>query len=360
LQSIHDVVLRAASPGGREAANSPFAGAEGTLPGRETTAWDARTMTLFDVFNGDADGICALQQLHLSEPVESVLVTGVKRDTALVKRVDAAPGDSVRVMDISFDKNRDACLALLERGVSIRFFDHHYPGEVPAHPLLETHIETLPDKGTSLLVDDYLGGAHRAWAVVGTYGDNFDEAAARAAAPLDLPEADLALLRELGILINYNGYGARVDDLHFAPDQLFRSLEPYADPLVFAREDPAFEQLREGYRTDMAQAEDAELHHPGPSHSYVILPDAPWARRVSGVYANALAQAEPERAHAMLTTLPDGGYVVSVRAPLSTRDGADALCRQFETGGGRKAAAGINLLPAADLERFIAAFVAAF
>jgi hypothetical protein len=312
-------------------------------------------MASYAVFNGDADGICALQQLHLSEPREAVLVTGVKRDIALLARVDAGAGDDVTVLDISFDKNRDACAALLARGASVRYFDHHYPGEIPTHPNLQVHIETLPDKGTSLLVDEYLGGAQRAWAVVGTYGDNFDEAAARAAQPLALADADLALLRELGILINYNGYGATVEDLHFPPAELFRSLAPYADPLAFAREDPAFARLRDGCREDMALAEAAEVHHPGARHSWVLLPAASWARRVGGVYANALAQAEPERAHALLT-----GFVVSVRAPLTTREGADALCRQFETGGGRKAAAGINHLPDAALDDFIAAFVAAF
>jgi hypothetical protein len=317
-------------------------------------------MALYDVFNGDADGICALQQLHLAEPRESVLVTGVKRDIALLERVPAMAGDSVTVLDISFDKNRNACLALLERGVSIRYFDHHYAGDLPEHPALSLHIETLPDKGTSLLVDEYLGGAHRAWAVVGTYGDNFDEAAALAAEPLGLADAELALLRELGILLNYNGYGAEVEDLHFPPDVLFRSLAPYADPLAFARESPAFAQLRDGYREDMARAEAAERVHPGPRHTYVMLPAAAWARRVGGVFANALAQAEPERAHALLTAREDGGYVVSVRAPLATRDGADTLCRQFDTGGGRKAAAGINHLPKAQLEPFLASFVSGF
>jgi hypothetical protein len=46
-----------------------------------------------------------------------------------------------------------------------------------------------------------------------------------------------------------------------------------------------------------------------------ILPDAAWARRVSGVYANDLATAKPQRAHALLTRAPKGHYVVSVRAP---------------------------------------------
>ena len=50
-------------------------------------------MTRFDVFNGDADGLCALQQLRLAQPRETPLVTGVKRDIALLGRV-RAPGDA--------------------------------------------------------------------------------------------------------------------------------------------------------------------------------------------------------------------------------------------------------------------------
>ena len=43
----------------------------------------------YDVFNGDADGICALLQLRLAEPREAQLVTGVKRDINLLSRVEA-------------------------------------------------------------------------------------------------------------------------------------------------------------------------------------------------------------------------------------------------------------------------------
>ncbi|MCF7991255.1 MAG: acetyltransferase [Thiohalocapsa sp.] len=317
-------------------------------------------MAIFDVFNGDADGICALQQLRLSEPADTVLVTGVKRDISLLKRVDAAAGDHVNALDISLDKNREPLLELLERGVSVRYFDHHYPGEIPEHPQFDVHIETLPDKGTSLLVDDFLDGAQRLWAVVGTYGDNFDDSARRAAEPLQLSDDVLAQLRELGILINYNGYGAAVADLHVPPDELFRRISPYADPMDFIRGDDTFKLLRDGYTEDMTNARAARPELETERHSVVILPAEKWARRVSGVYANDLAQAAPGRAHAMLTRLDDGGFVVSVRAPLERPEGADALCRQFATGGGRKAAAGINNLPDAELDNFVKAFSEAF
>lgn len=317
-------------------------------------------MTYFDVFNGDADGICALHQLRLAQPLESTLVTGVKRDVGLLERVQARPGDEVTVLDIALEKNREALVRVLALGARVRYFDHHFPGEIPCHPSFESYIETRPDKGTSLLVDEFLGGRYRAWAAVGTFGDNFDAAACRCAVPLGLSLADLAQLRELGICINYNSYGEQLSDLYCTPDELYRRLHPYADPLRFIREEPIVGVLREGYAEDMAKARGIKPSLMSERCRLYMLPAQPWARRVGGVYANALAQESPTCAHAILTRSPGGGFLVSVRAPLTCPVGADQLCRQFETGGGRKAAAGINHLPDADYPRFETALVATF
>lgn len=78
----------------------------------------ATTAQRYDVFNGDADGICALHQLRLAEPAEAELVTGVKRDVALLRRVPAAPGARVVVLDISLDSNADDLHRLLDAGGS--------------------------------------------------------------------------------------------------------------------------------------------------------------------------------------------------------------------------------------------------
>ena len=91
-----------------------------------------------------------------------------------------------------------------------------------------------------------------------------------------------------------------------------------------------------------------------------MLPDASWARRVSGVYSNDLTNQNPGRAHAVLTEKANGNYLVSVRAPLNNKKGAAALCMQFPTGGGREAAAGINDLPMEMLGQFIDKFEQAF
>lgn len=314
----------------------------------------------YDVFNGDADGICALQQLRLAEPRESQLVTGPKREVDLLGRVPAGEVGRVTVLDISLDKNRAALGRLLAAGVQVSYFDHHYPGEIPDHSGLQAHVDTRPDICTSLLVDAHLGGRWRAWAVVGAFGDNFDQSARRAAEPLGLDEAAIAKLRALGIAINYNGYGATTEDLHFAPDELYRRLRPYVDPLAFVAEDAAFARLRDGYEDDMARARARRAEYQDETHRLFILPDEPWSRRASGVYANELAHEAPGKAHAILTRLSEGGFLVSVRAPLRRPEGADELCRQFPTGGGRKAAAGINVLPETDFDRFLESFQNAF
>lgn len=44
-----------------------------------------------------------------------------------------------------------------------------------------------------------------------------------------------------------------------------------------------------------------------------------------------------------------------MRAPLSNKQGAGDICRQFNTGGGRAAAAGVNALPRAEIGHFIEA-----
>jgi hypothetical protein len=315
---------------------------------------------IFDAFNGDADGLCALHQLRLAEPADSTLVTGVKRDISLLNKIDARAGDEIVALDIAVEKNVAPLAAALERGVRVRWFDHHNPGELPRHPNFTATIDTSADVCTSLLVDRHLGGAYRPWAVVAAFGDNLHDAARRAAEPLSLSRAQLDALRELGECLNYNGYGDSVADLHFHPADLYRALHAYKDPFAFVHEAAEFHTLSTGYALDMAQARAVPAAEVRPSGAVYVLPDAAWARRVSGVYANDLATSQPRRAHALLTRAAAGHYVVSVRAPLVNKTGADELCRQFDTGGGRKAAAGINVLPEARIPDFVAAFFRAY
>jgi hypothetical protein len=310
-----------------------------------------------DVFNGDADGICALLQLRLARPAEALLVTGVKRDIGLLARVSAQAGDRLTVLDVSLDKNRQALQALLEKQVEIFYMDHHHPGVVPDHPGLTALIDTDANVCTSLLMDAYLEHSFSAWAVTAAFGDNLDASAIALAQRLQLASTDLQSLRQLGICLNYNAYGSSVDDLYFAPDDLYRQLAVYVSPFDFIRDKAdVYRQLQDGYAEDMRRAWRVNPEYQSTAVAVFVLPDEKWARRVNGVWSNELANRNPDRAHAVFSHNPSGGYQVSVRAPLTNKTGADELCARFPSGGGRKAAAGINRLQQSELLGFIAAF----
>ncbi|MFW2373984.1 MAG: DHH family phosphoesterase [Gammaproteobacteria bacterium] len=317
-------------------------------------------MALIDVFNGDADGICAIHQIRLVEPAASTLITGVKRDINLLKGLEVKAADQVTVLDISLDKNRDDLMRILDVGAKVRYFDHHFAGDIPQHRSLQAFIDTDANICSSLLVNNYLDGRYLPWAVTAAFGDNLFISAEQAADPLNLSHEQLDQLKLLGTLINYNGYGSSLEDLIYDPKQLYRLIAPYENPFDFINEAVAYTRLLQGYNTDMQQALSLKSYFENEGHALFILPEAKWARRVSGVFANDMAQNYPDRAHALLTEKKDGAYLISVRAPLNNKTGADDLCRQFETGGGRKAAAGINHLPIDDFEKFQNAFLKAF
>jgi len=314
-------------------------------------------MRYFDVFNGDADGICALHQLRLADPLDSILVTGLKRDIALLAAVPAEKDDVVTALDISLERNRESLAAMLERGVVVHYFDHHEPGAggIPKHDALLAVIDPHGGTCTSALVDRYLGGRFRAWAVVGAYGDNQPEVATRLGATLELDDERLAALRELGADLNYNSYGASADDVLIAPEALYRIVRDYADPFQLARSEAVIRRIDGERIADLERALAAKPVRAANGGCAYILPDAAWSRRVSGTFANRLALDDPRRAHAVLTPNPQGGYVVSVRSPRGRGITAAELCRRF-AGGGRAEAAGIDRLDGARLESFLDSF----
>lgn len=318
-------------------------------------------MADYDVFNGDADGICALVQLRQLEPRDAILVTGVKRDISLLKQVDAVDGDRITVLDISMEKNQSDLVRLLSKGANIFYVDHHAAGKVPVSASLMSLINESSDISTSLLVNNYLRGARLGWGVVGTFGDNLKNVAHEMLSSSSISSDQVVLLEKLGIYMNYNGYGADLSDLHFTPKELYQLVVGYDDPFDFIADSREhFEKLEAGYKQDFAAVTSLKPLRVNTSTAIYMLPNQPWARRVSGVFSNDLTNQHPGRAHAVMTEKSSGSYLVSVRAPLLNKQGASKLCSQFATGGGREAAAGINDLPGDQLNSFIDKFEACF
>ncbi len=315
-------------------------------------------MSYIDVFNGDADGICSLIQLRNANPQNSELVTGIKRDIQLLKRVNARPDDYVSVLDISFEKNSVDVQRLLDQGATIVYYDHHRIGIPVKHPRLETFIDDQSlTVCTGLLVDKQLEGRFRSWALVAAFGDNLNSVAMELGMASGFKHESLILLKKLGIYINYNSYGDSLSDLFYHPKVLYQYLQQHVSPFDFIHENTlVFTALEDGYKQDMAAAESNPYLYQSSESAIVFFNNEKWARRVSGVYINDLANQYPERAHAAITENVDGTYKVSIRSPLKKEYSAAELATKFETGGGRKGAAGINALPDDSMSQFIDAF----
>ena len=312
----------------------------------------------YDLFNGDADGICSLIQLRLAEPRDSKLVTGVKRDIQLLDHIKPEAGDRITVLDVSMEKNQAALASALQVGAQVFYADHHRSGEIPEHPGLQVHIHLAPDTCTAVIIDGFLRGRYRKWAIVGAYGDNMLKTAETLSdntQPKSLSLTDRTQLKTLGVVMNYNGYGSSTDDLYYHPAELYRLANSFKSPFDFIQQRPeVYEKLKNGYEADMAQGLTIQPIYESITACMIELPDEPWARRVSGVLGNELANRYPDRAHAILTQKPrESGvevcYQVSLRASKSNPTGAADIAILFG-GGGRESAAGIDHLAQEDIE----------
>ena len=311
-------------------------------------------MRHIDIFNGDADGIISLIQLRLNQPKDSILLTGVKRENQLMNGFEFQSSDQVTVLDISMEKNQEGLQRALNIGANVHYVDHHRPGDIPTHPNLQTDINTDADVCTALLVDEQLKGKYHHWAIAGAYGDNLIAKADALCLQAKLSSQQSEQLKELGTLVNYNGYGAQLSDLHYDPATLFKQLLKYTSPFeAITDSQSAYHLLKSAYQEDMVLANKAKVHYQSSIVKVTILPNAPWSRRVSGVFGNQQANLQPSIAHLVLTELDSDWAMVSLRAPLNQKTGAGDICCKYATGGGREAAAGINRFSISLLEQLI-------
>ncbi len=320
---------------------------------------DVQVADSYDVFNGDADGICALHQFRMAFPQEAQLITGVKRDIQLLQQLPSS-ARQIAVFDISFDSNRTDIERLLTAGASIRYFDHHTADHAFAHPALQLYWDDAATVCSSLLVDRYLGGRFHSWAISAAFGDNLEQHAFALAQQAGMDATSVGKLRQLGQLLNYNAYGETVADLSLAPAVLYRDLHGYAEPLDFVGSSAFFGMLQGAYQEDCAHLEKLQAHYETISGAIFLLPNQSWARRISGLLANKLSREHPHQSFAVLIEKDDGAYLVSVRSAQPEAKAASQFCGAFTGGGGRRAAAGINHLPAAALAKFTNAFFTFF
>ena len=335
----------------------------GTAEFRENTNYPMHlpevSRSIFFLFNGDADGIISQHIAELSGLQADKRITGLKREIALLQRVSDDEPRDLYVFDINLETNRDALeRLLLNPEIRIFWYDHHEPGLIPTHINLKTRIQNTRGTCTALLAHAAFPGADPRWAAMAAFGDNIPGAALALLAPLGLDPAAIETLRESGELINYNAHGETPADVLFQPLEVAERMSAFIDPLAFLHESGLIEPLRQQMREDeeklVGLRPEGAPEGKNRGAQLFQLPAEPWARRLGSTFASRLALAEPGRAVATMQALHDGSWQVSIRAPRSRPEAANAstLALEFPTGGGRALAAGINRLPANQAEAF--------
>lgn len=328
----------------------PPSGRSGDPPGGEAAA-------VF-VFNGDADGLCAQHILFLELGAPVLRVTGLKRDIELLDRVPLLPGVHVHALDISLKRNLGALPRLLGQGnMHVTWYDHHEPGEPGRHPRLSLRVNQAPETCTAAIVDAAFGRRHPLWAAMAAFGDGMPATGSGLASAGGASAHEAQALRRAGVLLNYNAYGEQPGDQLIPAADLALRMETYDSALDFCWDASVFAPLAGQFEADRDafQALTALVDLPG-AKAYVV-PEAPFARRYAATWANERAEERPGEALAVLNALPGGAYRISLRAPRGAGrvPPASGLAAEFG-GGGRNLAAGIDALPAADLERFAMRF----
>jgi hypothetical protein len=332
------------------------------------------------LFNGDADGIVAQHILGLETGRPDLRITGRKRDIELLKLAPPLEQGQLHVLDVSLRRNLDALNALLpvldRGGLRIAWYDHHDPGDPPAHPGLTLHINQAPETCTGVIVNAVLGRKQPLWAAMAAFGDNLPATASALASAGGASAHEAALLRRVGVLLNYNAYGDEPGDALFEAADLAERMAPCASALDFCWEQSILGPLAAQFDADRERFQELAPLAETPAAGAFLVPDQPYARRYGATWANERVMRNPAQALAVLHPRQDGSYTVSIRAPRDWRGGeggdgggegegsgkgapsAADLAREFPTGGGRRLAAGIDALPADLLERFIARFQA--
>ncbi|MDX2470844.1 MAG: DHH family phosphoesterase [SAR324 cluster bacterium] len=309
----------------------------------------------FYVFNGDADGLFAAQQLRLQFG-DAPIITGVKRDIQLLKQLKDEKNKNIYVCDISLDKNRESLTQVLSQGCQVAWYDHHFSGLVPEDKKLTTHINQDAHINSSAIVYQSLGMGNVAWAIAGLFGDNMAPSANALAQTENYPKKMLESLKELGQLVNYNAYGASLKDLIINPAEIFATMVGMASPEDLIEEGHMISKLRQVYQGDVAAAKNQKEVQRG----VLILPNEPWAARTQGDLAYQLQADHPGKAVTILIVKGEQNYQVSLRVPENCGTSAAEFSMKYPTGGGRKTAAGINELPTDKLESFLQDFTTTY
>ena len=168
----------------------------------------------------------------------------------------------------------------------------------------------------------------------------------------NLNEEQTTLLKQIGLVVNYNSYGQTVDDLFFSPEEIAEAAKACgSDIFRFTEQSNIFPKLLENFEKDMSTASCQEPYSISNNAVFYTLPNEAWTHRVMGSFSNHLVSTNKDLACAIAVLNSDGTYRISVRSSINNPYGAGDLCKKF-SGGGREKAGGVNNLNASEIDNF--------
>jgi hypothetical protein len=168
----------------------------------------------------------------------------------------------------------------------------------------------------------------------------------------NLNEDQIILLKQIGLVVNYNSYGQTVADLFFPPEEIAKAVKACgSDVFRFTEQSDIFPTLLENFSADMSSAVCQEPYSISDNAVIYTLPNEGWTHRIMGSFSNHLVSTNKDLACAIAVLNSDGTYRISVRSSINNPYGAGDLCKKF-SGGGREKAGGVNNLNASEIDNF--------
>jgi len=286
--------------------------------------------------DGDADGLTAAYQL-IKDRGNYEVITAPKRVVDLVNKVSEkiASGSEVVILDLSSETNKQGLDNLLAKHVKVEWIDHHEQIADLESKVLAL-INQSPEYNTSTIINEKVNGKYVEWAIIGAFGDNKAKKANELAQKHNISPKYLSQLKEIGKLLNYNGFAVIV-----SPEETLNEMLKHNSPKTFA-ETAIFQKIKEQYQKDRAALGGVKPFYTSDKIVIYQLPESDASLAMFGEFANDLQAKDKSKIYFVIA--PDekpSRYVLSIRT--SGNPKANEIAKLFENGGGRADAAGANI-----------------
>ena len=137
-----------------------------------------------------------------------------------------------------------------------------------------------------------------------------------------LSDEQVLILKQIGLVVNYNSYGQTIEDLFYSPEEIAEAARACgSDIFKFLEQGDIFSTLLENFNADMSSAVCQEPFSISENGVIYTLPNEAWTHRIMGSFSNHLVSTNKNLACAIAVLNSDGTYRISVRSSINNPHG---------------------------------------